>query len=119
MRVTLKAQKETYPRGVTSVDCTLRNFSFRIISYGDPFVVERYVNGMWVVLNESEERLNFELGLKMLMPFSSVRISFPVSWFSDFDDEGDYRIRIQVSSGKNDYVLLCPFTVKQTDAGEN
>lgn len=113
MRVTLKAEKETYPPGITSISCTLRNSSFRIINYGEPFVVEHYVNGAWVVVNDNEESLNFELGLKTLFPLSSAKITYPLSWFSSFEDEGDYRIKIQVQAGTDYYVLFCPFSVKQ------
>jgi hypothetical protein len=68
---------------------------------------------MWVVVNDNEERLNFELGLKTLFPLASVKIYYPLSWFSSFDDEGDYRIKMEVQAGTDNYILFCPFSVKQ------
>jgi hypothetical protein len=112
MKVTLKAQKETYTCGITSINCKLRNISFRTIKYGEPFFVEHFVDGIWIDLNDTEKGINFQLGLKTLKPLSSVEISYPVSAYSSFNVPGDYRIVIQVRTGEDNFALFCPFSVK-------
>ena len=112
MKLTLQDLNETYPRGITSICCTLKNLSLRPIEYGEAFLIEHFVDCDWIALDDSEEKINFQLWIKILKPLESVEISYPVSLYSSFDNDGDYRVAIQVRAGKDYYTLLCPFSIK-------
>lgn len=81
------------------------NSDYNKVNYGDSFVVEQFVDGQWIKVNDFEGEVNFHMPLYTLGPLSSKEISYPISIYSTFDDVGDFRIVIKVIAGEDQYTL--------------
>lgn len=110
--ITLRAENDVYPRGVDTIICTLTNHSYRAIRYGEAFSVERFSDGQWSPVDESDSGIRFQTLEKRLGALSSAVLHYRVSAFSSFADGGDYRIVISVKAGDKDYTLYCGFSVE-------
>ena len=114
--VTISATRKTYPHGVYGVTCSLQNNTLGMVYFGNPFYVERLVDGEWVPVNESGRDHPFELPLHNAPPLMSTEIFYRVELYSTFDEDGDYRIVLEVMEGQGKYedfyTIYCPFSVR-------
>ncbi len=110
--VSMAPLQSTIQGDVTAISCKFNNYSLKTISYGETFTLERLINGEWKNINDSGRNINFHLTATKLRPFSTVNLSYPVSLYSSFLEDGAYRIAITILYDQDKSLkVYCPFTV--------
>lgn len=109
--ITPGSSMTTQPSGI---QCKLTNYSIRPVYYGTRFSVEKWVEDRWEEV-PAPENLRFNLGISVVMPFSSADEFYPTSLFTETSGSGVYRIVLNTWAGDSrqakQHALYCKFTV--------
>ena len=97
-KVTLKAEKEVYPLGVTDISCTLYNASIELVRYYTYYSLERLVDGEWESIDDVMLNLRDDWLGGRLRALSSRQLSFHVGYYSYLSEPFDYRIKIRYTT---------------------
>lgn len=108
-QVSMKVKEDT----LTSSSATfiITNHTDGSFSYGEPYHLEKKVDGTWYIL-EPDEELNFILPAYQLDAHLSIEKNYNWEYGYGKLDKGDYRLVISVFNEKEDIHIAAEFTIE-------
>ena len=98
-KVTIRAEKDVYPLGITEISVVFRNASLQQVTLWDGYALERLVDGEWLEVDDLKLNIRWTLSGRTLYPwFPPFEMTPYVGMYSYFDEPFDYRIVFEIST---------------------
>lgn len=107
-QVSMQVKEDTLTN--TSATIIITNHIDESFSYGEPYHLEKKVDGTWYIL-EPDEELNFILPVYQLDANTSIEKDYNWEYGYGKLDKGDYRLVTDIFNEKDNIYIAAEFTI--------